>query len=494
MTADDQRLLRSLATMEGRVKSLEGKLRESGRAGKKSADDAFGSAAVGKVAAFAASFVGVQTAINLATKAMNDFIATRDEASRKFKESEFGIAQLAQLARSPQEFAGLKGTAQEFFVRGASPSIDQAARDVFSAKSAGLLGDKELLIRLASSGLVRDTSELSVGLATLEKTFGRAETGGPRAIVSKALAASAISPSKVDELIVAASASGGLASELGISDEESLANVALLSAATGSAAEGGTQLRALLKGLIEPNDPKAVEAIIKKQSQFEELSSAEEAALARPDFAGIIRDRGLAGAVEALDSLVKSGIAPGDLIGNRIEGISAFNALKRPENKALIGQTLQEIRDAQINDEVASRLAILDEDARVSLSRENRISSARLDVATEPLGTSATLAETVLSELEIGHRRQGFGDFEVAILKGFDRASRFLRGDRDFVENAVTVNAGRTLQPDQLQRVGDQLELLNQTLSNNSQATESNTNETRRQTTGAALLGPGEDK
>ncbi len=211
-----------------------------------SGDNAFGSGMLGKIMAMGGGITATLGPLALMKKGFDDISDSIEKAKNASAEARRGMGSLRQLANSDAEFQGLKSKAEALFANGSVQTLDQGAQAVFSLASAGQLDDKSfsMFAGLAQKGVV-DPGMLAKAVRQYQSGFGAAETGGAGQIISKAFAASAYSPASVEGLLGASPQMAAAASSLGISDEESLASLAVLSSSVGENV-AATQIRAFL--------------------------------------------------------------------------------------------------------------------------------------------------------------------------------------------------------------------------------------------------------
>lgn len=261
MTADELKALRAMQRLQRQQEKIEQKMKDVAKSGqragntirrsfKKTQDEAFGPRAISQIKSYAASFLSVTAAVQGVTSAIRAMDQARQAAGTRAAGAEAGFAQLAQLSGgNPLQLQRDIQTATALFASGGAGSQDEASRILFSAKSAGF--ENELGVLADLYGIVPDTAGLARSSATLISSFGRAETGGLTQTISKGFGASAFSPSSVDALLQAAAGGAEFANQLGLSDEELLAAIAVAATGAGSAEQGGVNVAELLGSLVE---------------------------------------------------------------------------------------------------------------------------------------------------------------------------------------------------------------------------------------------------
>lgn len=289
-----------------------------------------------------AGFFSVSAALDTVTQAMQ---ASRQEAEKAMdllKDRFVSRGELAQVYGTLAEADQVSGT---FRQNGAQTSqvADQIA---FAIQSASLRDDVQTFANVSRTGLVGAESlpELIGSIKSLRDAFTADETGGSKAILSKALVASSISKAPAQVLVTEASKVGVSAKALGFGDEETLGAIATLSDPLGSPNEATTRLRSLL-GAMEK---------------------------------GAIKEKTLADAIKAIDDKVGRGVAFKDIFGGEApsEGIQAYRLLS--QNFNTFSQITGKINAANSGDELRRKLGMLEADpTQRSLMMANEVEGAR---------------------------------------------------------------------------------------------------------------------
>ncbi|HUX14920.1 MAG TPA: hypothetical protein VMW52_00515, partial [Phycisphaerae bacterium] len=125
LTGDEARLLRSLDRIIAKEKELAASASETGRRSKgasedsdKARDKAFGAAAVGQLATYAASFVSIGAVIGLVTRALGEADAARQRFTQGLQGAAAAYGRLAQLTDTPAERDRLLGAAESIYAGG----------------------------------------------------------------------------------------------------------------------------------------------------------------------------------------------------------------------------------------------------------------------------------------------------------------------------------------------------------------------------------------
>ncbi|MBE3131959.1 MAG: phage tail tape measure protein [Acidobacteria bacterium] len=218
--------------------------------------NAFGAAALARVAAFGAAFLSVNKVLGIVREAMNDMDADRAAAGQREAAAAAPEGQLKQLAivngqYSDERYQQLLTESRKTFEEGGAKDRDAAARLQFQLESAGAGDQRAIFSGLAAKGVVLEPAVLAKSIKTVMTSMGEEETGNFRAMLSKGFAASQFAPTTAEQLMESSSRAGASAKALGVSDEEVLAANAIMARATGTAERGGTTVAALFKTLDE---------------------------------------------------------------------------------------------------------------------------------------------------------------------------------------------------------------------------------------------------
>ena len=375
------------------VRQAKEQLNAASAAGKK----VFGSEALAGVAKLAAAYVSVRTAVSTVTRALTDMEAKRADAAERVRQSRMGAGSLAQVATSPENMKALKEKAEDFYRGAGAATLDEAYRTVFAVKSAGQMEHLEFFKELRASGMIETPDVMARAARTLEFTMGKKETGDMRAIVSKALGASAYSPVSAEALLEAASQGAGIAKAIGLRDEEILALTAMTATAGGKAGEGGTMMTALLTSLEE--------AGLEKGTLLEKLKTIEAA--------GGIR-----------------GAKYGEFFGRK-ESRRAYRAVM--ENLGQYKSALADVDKAQRTDEVGRRLKYHEADPGLVAARAAEEAEHEEKLSRDELAMWHNRATTIQTEFETRLRKEGQPEWRNWATQMTDTVMRKFIGDELYV-------------------------------------------------------------
>lgn len=174
----------------------------------------------------------------------------RTEAHAGLEGTQFGYAELGQLSTDRMEVARLRGKAAAEFRRGVGESLDEAGAFIFQLQSTGLMEDKDLFSEMARTRLITNLESTVRETAGLMSTMGRDEVGTSTELMSKISAVSGLSREGITTILRRATVAGSQAAEMGISDEELLSGVAVLTRGR-QPEEAGTQMSALLDVMLK---------------------------------------------------------------------------------------------------------------------------------------------------------------------------------------------------------------------------------------------------
>jgi hypothetical protein len=237
-TAEEQRELNR--QLEESIEAFE-KIDDAG-------EDAFGKAMVDRIAGMGGALTQVLVPLKL-------FQAGLDAAKARIESARSSVTagapdenSLKQLAENQGEYDKLIGVAKRLEKSGAAKSWPEALKATFELASGDFLDEPTLGLfeKIGRGGAVQDIGKLARSAQVFRSSYGREESGDMLAILAKAKKAAALSPGSFETVLEAGGAVGSFASFAGVSDEESLAGIAVLAKAIGSDAEAGTALEAFI--------------------------------------------------------------------------------------------------------------------------------------------------------------------------------------------------------------------------------------------------------
>ena len=256
LTGDEQRLLRAMDRVVQKEKEMGAAADRTGRrteqasrkAGK-ARKNAFGARAQAELKSFVTGFASISAAIAGVTKLLGEADAARRRFAEGVRQGAYPRAKLLQLAGSEREAERLMRAADVTFGEGRVRSREEAARLTFQLASAGALGERRFFSRLS---LIEDAATLAGSAGKIRSAMGARETGTLQALTSKGFAAAGPVPDVTPADILRASAGGAaVGKKLGLSDEELIAAVSVMSQKAPSAEEAGTLVRRMLVSFLK---------------------------------------------------------------------------------------------------------------------------------------------------------------------------------------------------------------------------------------------------
>ncbi|MFN3159728.1 MAG: hypothetical protein ACE37I_10455 [Rubinisphaera brasiliensis] len=357
IAGDSEKAQQSIVALEKKIEKLEGKLKgvtQRTRQAGSAAQNSFGGKALSSVTAYASGFISLTSVIAGATKALQYHEQIKQQSAQRQRASQAGLAELAQLASTPQQMQDFVAESHLIHGQGVGKNVDEAANLVFALESAQVFDPKQrqMFVDLAANSVVGDAAMFARSSSTLRDAIGKDEAGSFIDIASKAFAASAASPSTADELLNAAGGSvGGTASRLGISDEELLGAIATVASSAGGAAQGGTQIDALF-------------AAMEKQGGFQGL--------------------GLEGSLQKIRGMGLEGEELLQYFGRK-EGLAGFDSLMK--NLDNYRSTVADIQKAEQESRVFQRIALPGSVAEIDAAQAAQSREAELNSFRGELGT-----------------------------------------------------------------------------------------------------------
>lgn len=348
---------------------------------------AFGGA-VGNIAAMTSSFLGLSVIIGGVSRAISEVGTQLDNLGDKQRQDAPGLAELSQLAETPEELAYMISEAKKTFASGATDSLGDAGKLQFALESAGLGKWREDVAQLQASGTVGDATSLINAAAAMETALGSAETGGFRAIMSKAFGASKIAPARMEGILAASAKTGAQAKALGISDEELLASVGAVSKVTGDEKMAGTQIQSLFK-------------------QIEKYGI---------EGGYLEHGKTLSQHLDAIDKWVNEGENIRDILGDRQEGINAFRTLIGKEGRGLFNQSMSNIAEAERTDAFGRKVKLAESIPELTAAQAVKSSEAKAELAGSRSATYESLADAVTAD-RVAEARREHGEAWATIIR-----------------------------------------------------------------------------
>lgn len=352
--------------------------------------ESFGSMAVSAVAGMAS----LATVIGGIKQALSE---VREEANRIGEQADARfstrgvLAQVADPKNLAADFANLVSQSEDMLRKGAVGSIEEADRLTFALRSTGQESDRDTFAALGRTGLVESLSEVVNATDSLKDAFGRSEVGDVRQMLSKGLAASAVSQTSMEAILVNSAKAGAAAAKAGVTDEEMMAAVATLSDPLGGRAEtAADRMRALFDA--------AQRVGIKADSLDEMLDK-----MAR-------KSRGAGGSLQALGAS---------------EAAQAFDLLMA--NRDTLRQAIANVQAGGGGSQLDDMFRVLESDPqhRTAISRRSAASSLQAAELTSGIGQQEQLRDAIQDKLSEVQMMSRAGPVERAISRGSEQFWRF---------------------------------------------------------------------
>jgi len=430
----DNLLKRGKLTQDEHKRAVD-QAKQSYEAAENAGKKAFGAEALGMITKYIGSIASIGTIVKTTTSYLNDMQAKSQEAAAKGSAAEGGLARLAMLAKSPEEYRALTDRARKVFGAGGAPSMEAASDLVFQMTSMGATGEDEAFFtRLGASQLVRSPAGVSMAAKSLQEGMGARETGSLKQIMAKAFAGQTQAPVSAEELLTAAAEPAAFAGMLKISDEELLSLIATASVRAGGRSgeeksrRAGTQAKALLAALVkvtagqsaeggeEGGVTKSLEEAMGGGGEFDfaegmgdKDGGAKSGRLSPKQIAFVksLKGKPLAQMVSGIQSLGLDEATLMKLLGRK-EATLAFDVVAK--NRAAYESTLGVVRKGEAGTEMESSFAAVETDPSVLAAKMKRQMDARMELAAEQRGAMYNLAETLQGDFKLRMKKAGWGE------------------------------------------------------------------------------------
>lgn len=346
-----------------------------------------GSKFTGVLTAIAGTVGGVLSVAAAANMLKEAFAAVNEEATKAAESVKSGFSSRAELAQVLDSMGAADEQIGAFMTRGgAGANRGLAAQSVFEMQSAGLVGDIETFLQVGRTGLVAADAMPDVigAIKSLQVAFGEQEAGKSKAILSKALAAGAVAKGSMQDVVTATSSAGADAASLGLSDEETMAAIAVLSVPLGSVDVGGRHAAAL----------------------FRELKKG--------GFKGNLNQ-----ALDMMQTRMASGETVMQILGSENAEASKAANLLLTNRQPLAGLTAG-VQAGNTGEALAAKLAMLEADPRARAQAIAAAGEGVVDVARTDLGTRETLRSSLVTQHGELTRLQGVDPFSRWIMSSME--------------------------------------------------------------------------
>lgn len=327
----------------------------------------------------AAGAVTMTAAMAAGAKALAALNAERKKAADLAKQDAQRLGTLAQLAEGDEKrmkaLVGNVGRSRRQYGMSKGEAIDFE----FGLQSYGEEKNRALYLGLYG---VADPTALAEGAATLKASMGKKETGSSRAIANKLLLASSRSKVSLRNFAPEAARAAASVQQIGGSDEELLAMMAILTRSTKAPGEAATALAALAKagakkgvgtgGVMAAVDKLAPEMARLKQKDRATYLGSDEAVRA---FATIVNTENRALIETTIEELKKADAATGsgDLVDRTKQAYNAIPELRAVRAGAIAKQRRLTKTEAALAVPELTRQRVLD------LAEEQRIDQGYSD-------------------------------------------------------------------------------------------------------------------
>lgn len=366
------------------------KLEMQGRA----ADKAFDTR---KVASWGAAIVGPTATAAKLLSTLRQIRGEQDAAANALNQTSRGAGALAQLAGDdPAKLNKLLAASDKTFGEGFVRTREDADNLTFELDSAELLKFRRFFSRLSA---IDNAEVLTKSVKLVQTGFeGVDETGGPKELVSKFIAAAApatgVSPSQVGE---GAAISSSAAAAFGLRDEENLAAVSRVSEVTGNARVAGTRVSSLFT------------------------------ALARQGLADQLKGKGLREIIAAVDRLGLDEQGLIEFLGSD-EAQKAFSILK---NTSALDTRVAAIDQAAASGLAEKQIAIALNTRRIGSAVRQRRGEAQVVLSRDQQAADTSVVDEIASNREAALRRRGTPELVIAFENLLLEAFRTIDGDAE---------------------------------------------------------------
>lgn len=247
ISADEARAFKAFQRLIAKEKELgraADKVTSKTRKTEKGMLTAFGPSMQGQLAAMVTKAGAVTAVLGTVLKTLRSINAERERGAKLLAEHEAPEAKLLQLAGGDAaKYKTLRSQVKASRLQ-AGMSTEEASNLVFTLHSLGLGQGGHRAFFQGFKGIT-DPAALAEGAATMRAAFTPAEAGSVRSMANKLFTASGISKTKLEAFAPAATVGAQQARAIGMSDEEFLGAMAVLTRATKSPETAATQLGAL---------------------------------------------------------------------------------------------------------------------------------------------------------------------------------------------------------------------------------------------------------
>ncbi len=347
----------------------------TGQAGEK----AFGAAAVASVGRYVGGLASIATVLGIATRAMREMDAAREEAFERAKGERAGLAELAGLAKTPEEAQGYITEARKAYASGVGGSEDEAAGLHYALVSAGLYEDRKLFEDLSRSGVIRDVKPAVGATKTLQYLMGEKETGDATAVMSKLYQAADVTQYEVQDVARAVATPALYAAKLGMSDEDLIA-------------QGTAGMMGMPVSKVDSAARAYYQALL-LHGGFEGLSASEQ----------IEKVKETVGSMSAEDQKKWFG---------SVEAQDLYGILAGEQGQKVVQEQLVALPEAERTQLALRKATLPDVDTGLRRTKAAEVAKRQSDAEDRPEGMDRALAEAIIEEHVAALKQRG-GNFEA---------------------------------------------------------------------------------
>ena len=358
----------------------------------RSGQQAFGARALGDLKSYALGMLSISGGIGLITSAFSQLREERKAMADEQAEASLSAGALAQLAGGDaRKTAQFQAAGLEIYAAGGAKTPEEAFNVAFNLQSAGALGQRGFVSRLAAIAGQEGVVGLVGEAGKLQTAYGVAETGDYTQIFSKATGAAAPLPKVgISEILQATTKAAGSGKALGLSDEELFAAVSRVS------------------GTYTPDE--ASTAVSRMLDQL---------AVKRPEFKG-------KGLVNVMRTLEGEGMTEAQLKTLlEVRGVRAYRILK---DIPALQETLATVEQAQRDQAIMGVATAGEQSPMVYAARQRRIEEAREWGQRLPEAMRANLAEAQKTRARRYWRESGVPELGLYIERAAWAADEFVSG------------------------------------------------------------------
>ena len=366
-------------------------------------DSTFGTAAIQSLGQYALGVGSISAALAKAVELFRALDQEAQEAFERINESKAGMAELAGLARTPEEAKAFVDTARKAYDQGVGRTEEEAAGLHYKLQSTGLYNDRKVFEELAKTGAVRDVMPTVGATAKIQAAMGTEETGDATAVVSKLYAASDATQYTMPQIAKAAAEPALFGAKLGMSDEGVLAQI------TGA-------LQTLDVSKVD-SGARAYYQALAQRGGFEGLNATEQITAVQERTAPM----------DAEDRTKFFG---------SIEAQTFFEALTTQRGQQVFQEQLVALPEAERTQLALTKAQLPDVDPALRKARLAELAERKKEAEDRDEGEQRALTQAILDERQARTKRE-HGNALAYIERGAMTTGRMFLGD-EFVEQEAS--------------------------------------------------------